>query len=170
MELSISPLQPDSNLISEKKIKTEWIISLFSLYHAAADGWNSVLGEENPLHHTSDCINREHFNRETVKYSRRVLDAAWLWPAHASDNNAISHQAGREQVAILRCCFLGLRDKWGFTSVGGFIAESQHPAGVPPKAKGLNLAGGLCNRIGPHPQTHALSTDEDIRAPAAPVS
>lgn len=67
MELSISPLQPDSNLISEKKQKPEWIISLFSLYHTAADGWNTVLGETKPLHHTSDCINRKHFNRETVK-------------------------------------------------------------------------------------------------------
>lgn len=38
------------------------------------------------------------------------------------------------------------------------------------ESEGLNLAGGLCNRIGLHPQTQALSTDEDIRAPAAPVS
>lgn len=44
MELSISPLQPDSDLISEKK-NPEWIIFLFSLHHTAADGWNTVLGE-----------------------------------------------------------------------------------------------------------------------------
>lgn len=134
MELSISPLQPDSNLISEKKKQSGLFSSSTFIIQLLMDGI-LYLGKEKPLHHTSDYIKRKHFNREMVKYSRRVLFPTWLWPAHASYNNSISHQAGREQVAILRCCFLGLRDKWGFTSVGGFIAESQHPAGVPPKAK-----------------------------------
>lgn len=69
MELSITQLQPDSILISKKDQSGLFPSSAFIIQPLM----DRILRKEKALHHTSDCINRKYFKRETIKYSRCVL-------------------------------------------------------------------------------------------------